>query len=129
MILAPMLVAAATTCNIPNRDALVAYAATPATPKDVRAPVAVLVSVTVGADGSVVAARVVRSSKIADADAAALKAARDSKYLPKEVACEPMQATYLLTSVFQPASPAPSPSPTNKRSRAKTLGFFIWRRG
>ncbi|HEX8806359.1 MAG TPA: energy transducer TonB [Candidatus Aquilonibacter sp.] len=110
MMLTPMVIAATTACNIPNRTAAVVIPATPATPKDVRAPVEALVSVTIGADGSVVAARVVHSSGIADVDAAALQAARDSKYAPKIYSCEPMQATYLLKSTFDPAAATPSAS-------------------
>lgn len=53
------------------------------------------VLVTVNADGSVARAVLRRSSGSASFDAWAIRAARESEYLPKLVNCKPVRGTYL----------------------------------
>lgn len=57
------------------------------------------VVVTVNPDGTVKSA-VVQRSWGAGADAAALAAARNSKYIPKTVNCQPVTGTYIFRELF-----------------------------
>jgi TonB family protein len=64
------------------------------------APFAVLVNVTIGADGSVKGATIYDSSGYPDADAAAIEAAKASTYNPKLVDCKPAESAYQIREVF-----------------------------
>jgi TonB family protein len=57
------------------------------------------VVVTVNSDGTVKSALMQRSWG-AGADAAALAAARKSKYIPKTVNCQPVTGTYIFREMF-----------------------------
>jgi TonB family protein len=97
----------AAACTTPNVDAAVTYAAEPKMPHGVNvkgSPVEAIVAVTVASNGHVTGAKVWKSSGNAEIDQAVLNAARQSKYSPKLVNCEPVQGTYLFRADFAPDS-------------------------
>jgi TonB family protein len=77
-----------------------ATAAYPASANVTNADLVVRVDVTVEADGTVKAVRVVRSSGRTDADDAALAAARASRYRPATSNCTPVEGHYAFTTTF-----------------------------
>jgi TonB family protein len=93
---------AAAACAVRDRPAAVVRAARPDVPaiaEQQRIFGTVHVAVTVGADGSVTQARIVRSPS-ALLNAAALHTARASTYLPQLRDCAPVRSDYLLTVRF-----------------------------
>jgi TonB family protein len=93
---------AAATCAVRDRPTAVVRAARPDLPaiaEQQRIFGTVHVAVTVGADGSVTEARIVRSPS-ALLNAAALRAARASTYRPQLRDCTPVTSDYLLTVRF-----------------------------
>ena len=86
-----------------NQDASVTSAVTPRFPasaRNLRGRVIVLVEVVIGATGSVKEATIYKSSGDTAVDAEALRAARASVYAPKTVKCVPTDANYLFREEF-----------------------------
>lgn len=93
-------------CRQPNRDASVAHPAEPDYPDSARdlglGPVSVEVLVTIGASGSLLGAVIRTSSSNVAIDQAALRAARQSTYLPELVNCRPTDGTFMFRADFVP---------------------------
>jgi len=95
----------APSCANPNQDASVSEAVAPDYPDSARdlgyAAVSVLVQVTLDAKGTLVDAKIARSSGIAAFDQSALRAARESTYAPRIANCQPAAGTYIFRADFQ----------------------------
>jgi TonB family protein len=106
-VAAPAATPAAPACKTPYQEATASNAVTPDYPDSARelglGDVTVMVEVTVGPTGALEAASVERSGGNMAIDQAALRAARESTYLPKIVNCAPTSGTYLFRADF-PAS-------------------------
>jgi TonB family protein len=93
-------------CANPNVDASVINPVQPDYPDSAReanlGPVTVQVEVTVGPSGTLVGAKIYKSSNNMAVDMAALRAARQSTYSPKLVDCAPTTGDYLFRADFQP---------------------------
>jgi TonB family protein len=100
-------------CDKPFRSVTMSSAVAPALPSglNIPKPVAVLVDVLVGQDGSLRGATIAMSSGIAAVDQAVVRAALASTYAPKLVNCEPTQGDFLYRADFNATAPAPSASP------------------
>jgi TonB family protein len=88
-----------------NGEATVTNAAYPEYPNSASrqyGPVTALVRVTIGTNGTVLAASIYTSTGSADLDRAALRAARASTYAPKLVNCRPVTGTYIFRAEFKP---------------------------
>ena len=96
----PSLMAA--TCNKPDVDATVTSAAEPKLPHGTNLKGTAIISVTIAPSGNVVRTSVWKSSGNVQIDRAVLDAARESKYSPKLVNCEPVEGTYLFRADFSP---------------------------
>jgi TonB family protein len=99
-------------CANPNREASVTNAMDPGDVPGLKAPVTVLVEVTIGPAGNLVNAMVYKSGGNIDVDRAAIRAARQSTYAPKLVNCFPTTGDYLFRGEFVPTGGTPRPSPT-----------------
>jgi TonB family protein len=113
MILTPIAIADAPTCAIPNHEATVVVAVTPApdAARSLKTPATAVVEVTIGPDGKLISAKVVQSSKIAAVDQAALDAASKTTYSPKVVDCKPVTESYAFPYTFDPMNtPVTKPS-------------------
>jgi TonB family protein len=89
----------------PNREVRVKNAAAPDFPDSLRdlrfGPKAVVADVAVSPTGSVTAVRITESSGNLAVDAALLKAARESTYLPKIVSCKGVSGHFLFRVEFK----------------------------
>jgi TonB family protein len=88
-----------------NREAYATSALSPVSPdsaRDLVSPVAVLITVSLDASGNLIDATVQQSSGNADIDAAALSAAKQSRYAPKLVNCKAVPASAIFQAVFNP---------------------------
>ena len=97
MILTPMVIADAPTCNTPNAAVTLIHAATPSYPDSARdlglGPVTVVIQVAVNADGSLASAHILTSSHNFAVDQAALNAIRTSMYSPMISNCNAVAAS------------------------------------
>lgn len=100
-------------CDRPFSDATVVQAVAPNYPDSARklklGPVTVLVNVTIGANGNLVATSIAHSSGNANIDQEALRAARQSTYRARTVNCAAVAGTYLFRADFNPKE-APVPN-------------------
>jgi TonB family protein len=91
-------------CKVPFQDATATDQVPPDYPESAKelgiGDVTVLVEVTVGPTGSLDSASIYKSSINMDIDRNALRAARESRYSPKIVNCEPVSGTYLFRADF-----------------------------
>lgn len=94
------------TCSNPNQAAAVIDAISPSYPDSARdlglGKVAVLVQVTIDAQGRLLDAKIYQSSNNAAIDLAALRAARQTTYAPRIANCTPMEGTYIFHADFEP---------------------------
>ncbi|MGA7746242.1 MAG: TonB family protein [Candidatus Aquilonibacter sp.] len=115
MILTPMAIADvrtthAPTCSKPFQEAYITVGTSPTYPASApQIPVTVLVQVTIGPTGKLIAAHIYQSSNNARMDMTALRAARDYKYAPKIVNCVPTIGSYIYRAEFIPQGPIPIP--------------------
>ena len=117
LVFAPVRPPAPSACSTPNADATVTDPVAPDFPRaaleqlEGTGAVVVLIRVTVGASGEILATRLVKSSAASlgpavpamtalQLDNAALKAARASHYAPKYENCTPMPGDYVFRAVF-----------------------------
>ncbi len=93
-----------TDCVVPYQDAIIVSQARLLYPQTIplSGPVTVTLTLIIGADGSLVDSKVLKSSGNGALDAAALSSARNSTYAPKVVLCQPTQGKYLFKSTFDP---------------------------
>ncbi len=98
----PATASIASTCAKPNVDATVTSPAMPKMPHGLTVKGTATVLVTIAPNGSVKSASVSKTSGNAAIDNAVLDAARQSKYSPKLVNCQPVQGTYLFLAAFKP---------------------------
>jgi TonB family protein len=96
----PASIAAA--CAKPDVDAAVISPAMPQQPHDLKVKGSATMRVTLAPNGSVVSVLISKSSGNAAIDKAVAVAARQSKYSPKLVNCQPVQGTYLFYASFEP---------------------------
>ena len=94
--------ALAATCSKPNVDATVTWAAEPKLPHGANLQGTAIMRVTIAPSGKVVRVSAWKSSGNVQIDKAVLDAARQSKYSPKLVNCEPVEGAYLFRADFQP---------------------------
>jgi TonB family protein len=118
LILTPMVIADTPTCSIPNHEATVVAAVTPApdAARSLKAPATAVIQVTIGPDGKLISAKVAQSSKNPAIDQAALDAASKTTYAPKVVNCQPVTESYAFPYTFDPmnapvSKPSSSPLP------------------
>ncbi|MGZ3576328.1 MAG: energy transducer TonB [Vulcanimicrobiaceae bacterium] len=94
-------------CKVFYQDAAVVNKVKPNYPDSARdldlGKVTVLVQVTIGPSGSLVGANLYQSSNNMALDQAALTAARQSSYVPKIVACQPVVGDLLFRAEFDPS--------------------------
>ena len=114
MILTPMVIADAPTCNTPNTQAAVVNAVTPDYPDSAKdlglGRIVILVAVTLDGNGNVVEAHIQQSSYNMALDQAALRAARFSTYSPMVVNCQATTGALIFRAVMDPAN-----APNNQR--------------
>lgn len=112
-------------CATPYVDATATYAAQPVAPPNVRVDRMTFaeLAVVIGPSGSLQNVRVMRSSGNSALDAAALDAARRSRFSPKVVNCAPVTGQYLFRITFAPdaagAAPNASTSPPSSTAPAQ----------
>ncbi len=105
--IAPARVSAAQ-CAEPNAEAKAVHTVTPAYPREAASKAlegGVTVRVTIGVNGSVTAASVLKTSGNAALDAAAVAAAKASTFTPKTVNCAPTPASYAFHVMFAANGP------------------------
>ncbi len=91
-------------CRTPNKEATTSNQVPPDYPEAARGqgPATVLVQVTIGPNGNLLIAKVLKSSNNEFLDKAALSAARKSSYTPRIVNCKRVTGTYIFNSQFDP---------------------------
>ena len=91
-------------CDVSNRDVSVKDQAQPDVSNVHPAgKLTSVIDVTVGAGGNAAAFRIDRASGNKAMDDAAMRAAKESTYLPKIVDCKPVEAHYFFKLTFDPS--------------------------
>ena len=104
---------ASPTASACSHDADVLKAEVPDTMPDSEGDKFAIVAVQVAPDGTVVKAKIYRTSGDLLFDQASVRAARHSTFTPKVVDCKPVEGTvYFRTSLTQGYPPEPGASPT-----------------